>query len=221
MPEAIKSITVTKSQEIEEQSEPTPAEIPPLVTLGHPRLAQPSVPVALSEVGGDAFQRRLRTLHDAMAAYRGIGIAAPQVGWFERFCLVGIVHEREEQEPELELHVWINPEIVERSSGQGWAWEGCLSVPGLRGWVRRPLAVAVSGYTAQGERVRRAYEGWPARVVQHELDHLDGVLFPYRVQDARHLVTLEQLARRETWPDDWPAKGAARAPLGAVTPEGG
>ena len=194
--------------------------IPPLVTLGHPRLAQPSAPVPAGEIGGEAFQGRLRTLRDAMTAYRGIGIAAPQLGWFERAFLMGVVHERQGQEPELELHTWINPEIVESSSELGWAWEGCLSVPGLRGWIRRPLAVTVSGYDARGERVRRQYRDWPARVAQHELDHLDGVLFPYRVQDPRHLVTLEQLAQRETWPDDWPAKGAARAPFGAVTPEG-
>jgi peptide deformylase len=167
------------------------ADIPPLVTLGHPRLAQPSAPVALSHVRSGAFQQRLRTLHGAMAAYRGIGIAAPQIGWFERFFLMGIVHEREGQEPELDLQAWINPEIVEKSGEQGWAWEGCLSMPGLRGWIRRPMAVAVAGYNADGERVSREYKGWPARVFQHELDHLDGLLIPYRVQNPRHLVTLE------------------------------
>jgi peptide deformylase len=195
------------------------ADIPPLVTLGHPLLARPSARVELARLRGDAFQTRLRTLHDAMTAHRGIGIAAPQLGWFERFFLMGIVHERESQEPELEVLAWINPEIVETSGEQGWAWEGCLSVPGLRGWIRRPLAVAVTGYTARGERISREYKGWPARVFQHEFDHLDGMLFPYRAQDPRHVVTLEQLARREDWPDDWPAQGAARAPFGEVIPE--
>jgi peptide deformylase len=195
------------------------ADIPPLVTLGHPLLARPSAPVALSRLRSDVFQQRLRTLHDAMVAYHGIGIAAPQLGWFERFFLMGIVHEAEGEEPRLELQAWINPEIVQASGEQGWAWEGCLSVPGLRGWIRRPLAVAVTGYTAHGERISREYTGWPARVFQHEFDHLDGMLFPYRAGDPRHLVTLEQLAQREDWPDDWPAKGAARAPFGEVTPE--
>lgn len=195
------------------------AEIPPLVTLGHPRLAQRSAAVPLTLVPNAEFQERLRTLHAAMDAYRGIGIAAPQIGWFERFFLMGIVHEHEDAEPELELQFWINPEIVASSGERCWAWEGCLSVPGLRGWIRRPAAVAVRGYDEKGKRIGREYTGWPARVFQHEHDHLDGMLFPYRAEDPRHIVTLEELARREAWPDDWPAPGAARAPFGEVMPD--
>jgi peptide deformylase len=193
--------------------------LPLLVTLGHPRLAQRSAAVPLSVVRGAEFQDRLRLLERAMLIHRGIGIAAPQVGWFERFFLMGIAHESEGQEPRIELQAWINPEIVTASTEQGWAWEGCLSVPGLRGWIRRPCAVAVRGYDARGERISREYTGWPARVFQHEYDHLEGMLFPYRAADPRHIVTIEQLAMRESWPEDWPAPGAARAPFGEVMPE--
>jgi peptide deformylase len=129
------------------------------------------------------------------------------------------VHEHPDPEPERELQMWINPEVVQTSGEQGWAWEGCLSVPGVRGWIRRPLAVAVRGYNSRGERVSREYTGWAARVFQHEYDHLDGMLFPYRASDPRHVVTLEQLAQREDWPESWPAQGAARAPFGEVLPE--
>jgi len=193
--------------------------MPSLVTLGHPRLAQRSADVPRASICKPEFQERLRILQQAMDEYRGIGIAAPQIGWFERFFLLGIVHEREDAEPDLELKFWINPEIVTSSSERCWAWEGCLSVPGLRGWIRRPAAVAVRGYDERGKRIGREYTGWPARVFQHEYDHLEGMLFPYRAEDPRHIVTLEELAQREAWPDDWPAPGAARAPFGEVVPD--
>jgi peptide deformylase len=219
----------------DDESDDTSAEnegefVPPLVTLGHPRLAQPSAPVALELVRSDEFRERLRTLYAAMVAYRGIGIAAPQIGWFERFFLMGIALDPNarddgddtpegEPEPRIALQPWINPEIVAVSAEQGWAWEGCLSVPGLRGWIRRPLAVAVRGYDGNGEPISREYTGWAARVFQHEYDHLEGYLFPYRALDPRHVVAIEQLARRDEWPGDWPAKGAARAPFGEVMAE--
>ncbi len=201
------------------ESEEIQLAIPPLVTIGHPLLAQRSAEVPLAAVKRSEFQERLRILHAAMVEYRGIGIAAPQIGWFERFFLMGIVHEQDDEEPELELQFWINPQIVSVSSEQCWAWEGCLSVPGLRGWIRRPAAVAVRGYDVNGGPISREYTGWPARVFQHEYDHVDGFLYPYRAADPRHLVSLEQIAQRDTWPEDWPAPGAARAPFGEVLPD--
>lgn len=207
------------SPEQDIEQEDAGEDLPLLVTLGHPRLAQRSAVVPRKSVRSADFQDRLRTLERAMLVHRGIGIAAPQMGWFERFFLMGIVQEHEGAEPEIELQSWINPEIVTASSELGWAWEGCLSVPGLRGWIRRPMAVAVRGYDARGERISREYTGWPARVFQHEYDHLEGMLFSYRAADPRHIVAIEQLALRESWPEDWPAPGAARAPFGEVMPE--
>ncbi|HKJ00768.1 MAG TPA: peptide deformylase [bacterium] len=193
--------------------------IPPLVTMGDPRLAQPSAPVDLARIATPEFQAQLHTLTHALVEYLGIGIAAPQVGWFERFFLMLLEREGPDDEPEQELQVWINPEIVSTSEEHAWAWEGCLSVPGLRGWVRRPAAVAVRGYNARGEQVSAEFRGWEARVFQHEYDHLDGMLFPYRVADAHHLVMTPLLEQRESWPADWPAPGARDAPLGDVVPE--
>ena len=199
---------------------PNPAEqhppIPPLVTLGNPRLAQPAAPVALDEVRTPAFRQRLETLVRAMEHYLGVGIAAPQIGWFERFFVLRATPPGADEQAEPELQVWINPQIVSQSEERNWAWEGCLSVPGLRGWIRRPAAVAVRGYNALGEPVAREFRGWDARVFQHEYDHLDGLLYPYRALDPRHLVMTEQLEQRQTWPPDWPAPGAAAAPLGVV-----
>ena len=169
--------------------------LPPLVTMGNPRLAQPSVAVDLRVVGSAEFQERLAFLREALVAYLGIGIAAPQIGWFERV------------------------EITASDGEIDWAWEGCLSVPGLRGWIGRPAAVAVRGYNERGEPVSREFTGWSARVFQHEFDHLEGMLFPYRAADPRHLVTLAELEDRASWPPDWPAPGARDAPLGEVVPD--
>jgi peptide deformylase len=195
------------------------ARPPPLVLIGEPRLAQPSAPVAPSAIVTPEFQGRLETLLEAMVVYQGIGIAAPQIGWYERFFLMALEREGPDGHATYALETWINPEIVESSPEQAWAWEGCLSVPDLRGWIRRPDAVAVWGYDAQGEPVSREYRGWDARVFQHEHDHLEGMLFPYRVADPRHVVMTAQLERRAEWPPDWPAPGARDTPLGEVLPE--
>ena len=201
--------------------EKTTPPVPPLVTMGHPRLAQRSTRVPLRQIATAAFQQRLETLAQAMEQYLGIGIAAPQIGWFERFFLMVLERPGEDGEPEHELQVWINPEIVSASPDQTWAWEGCLSVPGLRGWIRRPAAVAVRGYNERGERVSSEFRGWEARVFQHEYDHLDGLLFPYRALDPRHVVMTELLERRADWPPGWPAPGARDAALGTVVAEDG
>ena len=248
--------------------------LPPLVTIGDPRLARPSPPVEPETIRGEEFKARLQTLAECMAAYFGIGIAAPQIGWFERVFLMTVEPpqptdgpvagadsggEKEagaeirprryaksekapepepypQQEPapetaqetasetaqetELELLAWINPEVVWQRDEHNWAWEGCLSVPGLRGWIKRPAAVTVRGLDAWGGKISREFTGWNARVFQHEFDHLEGILFPYRAADPRHVVSLESLEYRPDWPPDWPAPGARDTPMGAVMPEG-
>ncbi len=194
-------------------------QLPDLVLLGNPRLAQPSAPVDVAQIRSEDFQFRLQLLHQAMVANQGIGIAAPQIGWFERFFIMATEDEEDGDETGIVLDAWINPEIVSFSGEFNWAWEGCLSVPGMRGWIRRPAAVAVRGLNHEGEQVSRDYAGWDARLLQHEFDHLDGLLFPYRTADPRHLVALEEMELRESWPEDWPAEGARDTPMGSVFPE--
>lgn len=196
-----------------------PEHIPPLVTMGHPSLARPSAEVEPSAIRGEAFQRRLDVLAEAMVYYLGIGIAAPQVGWFERFFVSTETVAEPGREARLLAVWWINPRIVEASAEHNWAWEGCLSVPGLRGWIRRPAAVVAEGYNREGEPVRREFSGWDARVFQHEYDHVEGMLFPYRARDPRHLVSLDAMEYREQWPADWPAPGARDAEYGQVLPD--
>lgn len=194
-------------------------DLPPLVTMGDPRLAQPSAPVQPGLIGEPFFRERMALLAQCMHAYLGIGIAAPQIGWYERVFLMTVEPPVPDPDAEAELTAWINPEIVWRSDEQVWAWEGCLSVPGLRGWIRRPAAVTVRGLDVGGDPLSREFTGWNARVFQHEFDHLEGMLFPYRALDPRHIVTLEALEEREDWPDGWPAPGARDAPMGEVIPD--
>ena len=205
--------------EFETDSEPdSEPGLPPLVTMGDPRLAQPSPPVKKGRIAKPEFQEQMALLRECMHAYFGIGIAAPQIGWFERVFLMTESDEESEDEPE--VLAFVNPEIVWQSEELNWAWEGCLSVPGLRGWIRRPAAVSVRGLNAAGKRTSHEFTGWAARVFQHEFDHLEGMLFPYRTLDTRHLVSLESLEFREQWPDDWPAPGARDTPLGEVLADG-
>jgi peptide deformylase len=202
-----------------EENQTPPVDIPPLVTIGHPLLAAPSAPVPVDSISRPEFQERLDLLVAAMDKYLGIGIAAPQIGWFERVFLTTIMVPGPDGKPQGQLQCWINPEIVSVADEQNWAWEGCLSVPGLRGWVRRPAAVAVRGYNHRGEKLSREFRGWDARVFQHEYDHLEGLLYPYRLRDPRHLVTVQELERRAEWPKHWPAPGARDASLGACLPD--
>jgi peptide deformylase len=194
-----------------------PPDIPSLVYLGDPELARPCPPVAPASITGEAFQRRLATLHWAMIEYRGLGIAAPQIGWRERLFVVAF------PPPPgtclAPVQYWINPEIQESSQAHNWAWEGCLSVPGLRGWVRRPAAVLVRGLDGEGQERKHEFTGWEARIFQHEYDHLDGMLFPYRLRDARHLALVDVLEQRTGWPADWPGPGARDVAWGALVPD--
>ena len=193
--------------------------LPPLVTMGDPRLAQPSSPVKKGRIAKPAFREQLEILRECMHAYFGIGIAAPQIGWFARVFLMTEAEADDGSEPE--VLTFVNPEIVWQSDELNWAWEGCLSVPGLRGWIRRPAAVSVRGLNGMGEPISHEFTGWGARVFQHEFDHLEGMLFPYRALDARHLVSLESLEYRADWPADWPAPGARDTPLGELLADEG
>lgn len=194
-------------------------ELPALVTMGHPFLARPAVAVPVEEITGDAFHERLQVLHACMVEYMGIGIAAPQIGWWERFFLMVANVPGEDGRTEPMVEAWINPEITHASAERNWSWEGCLSVPGFRGWIARPAAVSVRGLNPMGEEVSRELTGYDARVFQHEFDHLEGMLFPYRAEDPRHIVTKEELENRDQWPADWPAPKARDTPLGVVVPD--
>jgi peptide deformylase len=155
-----------------------------VLRMGHPLLLRAAQPVA--DLRDPAIALLLEDLFDTMAACNGAGLAAPQIGVPVRVVVFGVTHNpRYPQAEVVPRTVLINPviEVLDPTPEAG--WEGCLSVPGLRGLVPRPQAVRYSGYDERGYRLEREVTGFHARVVQHECDHLDGVLYPQRMQDLR------------------------------------
>ncbi len=144
---------------------------------------------------------------DSMTAAGGVGLAAPQIGVPKRIIVFKVPGERATaaaNDGPLELQVLINPEIEPLSGEMELGWEGCLSIPGLKGEVPRYRKIAYRGFDLQGEKVLRQAEGFHARVVQHEVDHLDGILYPERMTDMRRFGYGEELlqAAVDASPDD-------------------
>ncbi len=163
----------------------------PIVRLGHPALRTPAEPVSAGRVGERAFQRLVDDMVETMRAEQGVGLAAPQVG----FGLQLFVYEAiDEEDPAVSvaLRVVLNP-MVEPAAGElVYDWEGCLSIPDLRGLVPRHPAVRVRGLDRKGEPLDFLAEGFEARIVQHEFDHLNGVVFLDRMRDLRSLAFYDE-----------------------------
>jgi peptide deformylase len=155
-----------------------------VLKMGDPRLWQVSAPV-------DAYATRelellLADMRDTMAAENGAGLAAPQIGVPLRVVIFGV--ERNPRYPDADPVPYtelVNPVIMRLTDDTEDGWEGCLSVPGLRGVVPRYTSLRYEGFDPQGRPIRREVDGFHARVVQHECDHLDGVLYPMRMRDFR------------------------------------
>ena len=165
--------------------------IKPVLKMGHPLLRQPAAPVTPQEMEDGTLQNLIRDLFDTMAQEEGIGIAAPQIGVSKQVAIVGLPDEKNSRYQEISEEgaftplVVVNPTItVLDSTPQGY-WEGCLSVPGLRGYVERPQKIKVNFTDPQGKSMEAIAEGFLATVFQHELDHLEGVLYVDRVSDNK------------------------------------
>ncbi len=153
-----------------------------ILKMGDPRLLQTAEPV--TDFAGPALAELMADLFDTMAAAGGVGLAAPQIGVGLQVVIFGF--ERSERYPEAEPvpeTILVNPVITPLGEEEEEGWEGCLSVPGLRGWVPRYKRIRYQGFDAQGVPIDRTVEGFHARVVQHECDHLIGMLYPMRVRD--------------------------------------
>jgi peptide deformylase len=164
-----------------------------ITRMGNPVLRQVADDVSKEYLKTDEFSRLLADMKDSMDHYGGIGIAAPQIGVSLKVALIELMgFNRYGQEVNLPLTAFINPKIeyVDESS-QGF-WEGCLSVPGLRGYVERPRKVRVTYLDPKGEENELIAEGFLATVLQHELDHLFGVLYVDRIKDTRLLTYQEE-----------------------------
>jgi peptide deformylase len=155
----------------------------PIVMADQPILRRKAEPVTRIT---PALRRLIADMVETMRAAEGIGLAAPQVGEPLRVIIVE-VPEDEEVPGSGVLYAVINPEIVEASPEIEEGVEGCLSIPGWYGWVARARWVIVRGLNPEGRRVRIRAEGLVARVFQHEIDHLDGILFPDRIQDPTRI----------------------------------
>ena len=174
-----------------------------IARMGHPALRRRAAEVADPLAPG--IQALIRDMLETMIDAEGLGIAAPQVHDSRRVVMFFVPDAAAEGErqadaapgaaPEPELMVLINPTIEPLTAEREAGWEGCLSVPGLRGLVSRPRAVRYRGVAPDGGAVDRTAEGLHARVVQHECDHLDGLLYPQRMDDLSSL-TFESEWRR-------------------------
>lgn len=175
-----------------------------VVRMGHPVLRQQAQKLSPEEITSDETKQLVQDMLDTMEAEDGIGIAAPQIGVSKSIALVGVPAESDmyPEADETPLYVVINPEIkVLDEKPQGF-WEGCLSVPGLRGYVERPSKVQVDFYNLAGEKESLVLEDFPATVFQHELDHLFGKLYVDHVKDTKQLMYTEEFVEFHA-PDEY------------------
>jgi peptide deformylase len=181
-----------------------PGELLPIVACGDPILRRPADPVDPSDLGSEALQRLIEQMRATMEAAPGVGLAAPQVGVGIQLAVLadgperwGLLTEEERTARERELlpfTVLVNPVLRPVDDTAVSFFEGCLSVPGLTGIVARHRTVRVEALDADGRPVERTFSGWAARIVQHELDHLEGRLYLDRVA-TRSLSSSENYAR--------------------------
>ena len=160
----------------------------PIAAADEPILHQPAL--AVTDLSDPAIQRLLDDMLATLQAANGVGIAAPQVFVPLRIIIVASrPNSRYPDAPLMHPIAMLNPEILWQSDSTCSGWEGCLSVPDTRAQVKRANHLRVRYLTREGEAMEAEYSGFIARIIQHECDHLDGVLFPERVENASELVS--------------------------------
>ena len=166
--------------------------------LGHPVLRQVAAPVPVGEIPSPETQRVIDDMVETMREYNGAGLAATQVHVPKQICVIEVSdNPRYPDAPSIPLTVLINPKVTPVTDATEEGWEGCLSVPDMRGMVPRFSAVRLEAYDREGERIEVVAKEFFARVVQHETDHLDGIVYLDRMRD---LSTLTHLAE---WNKYW------------------
>jgi peptide deformylase len=172
-----------------------------VLRMGDPRLLQ--VSQAVRDIPSPELSQLLVDMRDTMQAHDGAGIAAPQIGVLQRVVIFGLTHNPRYPDAEpVPQTVLINPQIELLGDDTEEGWEGCLSVPGMRGLVPRYKVLRYRGVDELGQAIDRTVSGFHARVVQHEVDHLDGVLYPTRIRDLRKFGFSEALFPGQHLPDD-------------------
>ena len=167
--------------------------IQPICRMGNPILRKKTEEISKDYLLSDKFNQLLVDLKDSMKHYGGIGIAAPQIGVDLQVAIIELMgFNRYGEEVNLPLTTFVNPKIEYLTNEEQGFWEGCLSVPGLRGFVERPKKVRVRYLNEKAEPQELVAEGFLATVLQHELDHLQGVLYVDRIKDPKLLSYQEE-----------------------------
>ncbi|MBI3028866.1 MAG: peptide deformylase [Candidatus Rokubacteria bacterium] len=186
--------------------------------LGHPVLRRVAAPVPVPEIRRPETQRLIDDMIETMREYNGAGLAATQVHALEQIAVIEVLaNPRYPDAPQIPLTVIINPIVTPLSDAMEEGWEGCLSIPDLRGMVPRHTAVRLQAYDRGGEPVDLIAKDFFARVIQHESDHLNGVVFLDRMKDLStltHLVEWNKYWHERRWRDR--AGGAGCSPHGAA-----
>src|SRR5450631_1728702 len=172
-----------------------------VLRMGDPRLLEVSAPV--TRFGTAELKQLIRDMQDTMHHLSGAGLAAPQIGVSQRVVIFGVDHNPRYPDAEpVPFTVLVNPKLVMLTREVEEDWEGCLSVPGMRGIVPRYTKLKYSGFDIDGNPFERVAEGFHARVVQHECDHLDGILYPQRMTDLSRFGFNEELFPGEEIAED-------------------
>lgn len=159
--------------------------IKPVLRMGDPRLLEPSRPV--KKFATPELKALIADMRDTMASLNGAGLAAPQIGVNQQVVIFGV--EKNPRYPDAEavpFTILINPKLTPIGEAIEEGWEGCLSVPGMRGLVPRFVKLRYQGVDETGKKIDRKVSDFHARVVQHECDHLAGILYPMRIRDMRN-----------------------------------
>jgi peptide deformylase len=166
--------------------------------LGHPVLRQKANPVPVDEIASDRVQRLIDDMVETMREYDGAGLAANQVHTLLQIAVIEVeTNPRYPDAPAIPLTVLINPVVTSATEEREDGWEGCLSVPDMRGVVSRYTAVRLECYDRQANRISTVAKDFFARVIQHETDHLNGIVYLDRMSDLR---TLSHIAE---WNKHW------------------
>jgi peptide deformylase len=175
--------------------------IRPVLRMGDPLLLQVARPV--QRFDSVELATLLEDMHQTMESLNGAGLAAPQIGVSQQVVIFGVAgNPRYPQVEEVPHTVLINPTLEPVADEMEEGWEGCLSVPGMRGLVPRYTQLRYRGFDQHGQSIDRTVSGFHARVVQHEVDHLNGILYPMRIRDLRNFGFNETLFPGQDLQDD-------------------
>jgi peptide deformylase len=164
--------------------------------MGHPVLRARARAIDPKDIGSPRIQKLIDDMFETMREYQGVGLAAPQVHESLRLFVAGFTPgEDDEEDNRMPLMALINPEITPVGDAVVDDWEGCLSIPDIRGRVPRARQIVARGYDRRGKQVELRAGGFTARVIQHETDHLDGVLFFDRMRSFETLTFLDEFGR--------------------------